>query len=136
MEKRIFRNKIVYWISILFFLFGGTFFVSVNTQPFSINMSIKQNIFIVLMFIFSIIILVSLFNKENYATKLINIYIYIVLLINLKSFIIVILNNRFIYNNYIYKIDITIFLIIFLFLVNYFKVKDKDNKNLVEIDKQ
>lgn len=121
MLKDIFKNKYVYFLSIFFFLFGGTYFVPIHTQPFSKNYGFAHNFFVALMFIYSIVILVSLFNNKKNTVLLINIYIGIVLINNFKSFLYLILAGRFPYNSYIYKIDITIFLVIFLFLVNRYK---------------
>lgn len=131
----IFKNKFIYWISILFFLLGGTFFVPINTQLFAYNYGIGHTIFVVLMSIFSIAIFISIIDKKRYAIKLINIYVITTLIINLKSFLFVFLNNHFVYNNYIYKIDISIFLLIFLFLVNVYKVDFEEVGEMDEIGK-
>lgn len=131
----IFNNKFIYWISILFFLLGGTFFVPINTQFFAYNYGIGHTIFVVLMCVFSIIIFISIIDKKRYAVKLINIYVIIILILNLKSFLFVFLNKHFVYNNYIYKVDISIFLLIFLFLVNVYKVDFYKVDELDEIGK-
>lgn len=131
----IFKNRFIYWISILFFLLAGTFFIPINTQPFSHNYGIGHTIFVLSMSIFSIAIFISIIDKKQYAIKLINIYIIITLIINFKSFLFVFLSNRFVYNNYIYKIDISIFLLIFLFLVNKYKSDFGEVNELDEIGK-
>lgn len=87
------------------------------------------------MSIFSIAIFISIVDKKRYAIKLINIYVITTLIINLKSFLFVFLNKHFVYNNYIYKIDISIFLLIFLFLVNVYKVDFEEVDELDEIGK-
>lgn len=131
MKKRIIKSKFIYGFTIFFFIVFGTLFIPNNTQPFSYNIGTAHNIFVILMLLFSIVIIISLLNCERYSIKLINIYIGIVLIINLKSFLIVFLTNNFVYNNYIYKIDITIFLIFFLILLNKNKTNVKDD----ELDK-
>ncbi len=137
---KIFRNRFIYNLSIVFFLIVGIFFVPATAQPFVNSFGTAHNIFVVLIILNTIIILYSLLKQKSYAIKLINIYIFFVLIIYFKSFLYVIIsitlsNKPIYYNDYIYKFDITVLLIIFLILVNVYKIKKNKSDSIDHIGK-
>lgn len=130
MKKRVFRSRIVYWISIVYFLI-----VSIALVITLIDITIFFNnkltyFFILIAAIFSIIILVQLIEKFKKSSLLISIYLSLTivgnLLINLNNY----LEKRLSIN----EIKFLFFHIVFLILINYYKVNQIEFENSKEID--
>lgn len=134
MEKRVFRSKIVYWISILFLLLILGSLLWYLFQFYNIKTEIIRyciNIFNSILAIFSLFFLIK---KKLKSILFINLLISIVLFLALirvfKDYHYLGFPNKYLNS------ELTMFLIniIFLFLINYFKVKPKDIKSIEEID--
>lgn len=134
MEKRVFRSKIVYWVSILFLMLilGSLLwylfqFYNIKTEliRYYINISIS---------VLAIISLFFLIKKELKSIFFINLLISIILFLALirvfKDYHYLGFPNKYL------KSELIMFLInlFFLFLVNYFKAKPNDIKGIEEID--
>ena len=135
MEKRVFRNKIVYWISIIYFLtilysifkYLTQFFLIIDKEH--IRYYINDFNFIII-----IVILIFLIDKNSKSVFLINFLIgFIVLLAVFKIF-----NAYFYFGFFQEQTKGELFLIflnlLYLFLVNFFKVNQKDILKSEEID--
>ena len=135
MKKRVFRNKIVYWISIIYFLtilysifkYLTQFFLIIDKEH--IRYYINDFNFIII-----IVILIFLIDKNSKSVFLINFLIgFIVLLAVFKIF-----NAYFYFGFFQEQTKGELFLIflnlLYLFLVNFFKVNQKDILKSEEID--
>lgn len=135
MEKRVFRNKIVYWISIIYFLTILYSIFKYLTQFFLIIDKEHIRYYInVFNFIIIIVILIFLIDKNSKSVFLINFLIgFIVLLAVFKIF-----NAYFYFGFFQEQTKGELFLIflnlLYLFLVNFFKVNQKDILKSEEID--
>ena len=130
MKKRVFRNKIVYWISIVYFLLVS-FVLIITLIDITIFFNNKFIYFLILIAaIFSIIILVQLIEKYKKSTLLISIYLSLIiigsLLVNLNNYI----EKRYSIN----EIKFLLFHIVFLILINYYKVNQIELEKAEEID--
>ena len=130
MKKRVFRNKIVYWISIVYFLLVS-FALIITLIDITIFFNNKFIYFLILIAaIFSIIILVQLIEKYKKSTLLISIYLSLIiigsLLVNLNNYI----EKRYSIN----EIKFLLFHIVFLILINYYKVNQIELEKAEEID--
>lgn len=125
MKKRVFRNKIVYWISIIYFL---TISIALIINLIDITNFFNNKIsyfFNLLVTIFTITIFVNLIEKFSKTTLLISIFLSVIILYNLFS----------VFDEIsLTEIKSIIFHIIFLILVNFFKVNQKDILKSEEID--
>lgn len=135
MKKRVFRNKIVYWISIIYFLTILYSIFKYLTQFFLIIDKEHIRYYInVFNFIIIIVILIFLIDKNSKSVFLINFLIgFIVLLAVFKIF-----NAYFYFGFFQEQTKGELFLIflnlLYLFLVNFFKVNQKDILKSEEID--
>lgn len=130
MKKRVFRSRIVYWISIVYFLIVSIALV-ITLIDITIFFNNKLTYFLILIAaIFSIIILVQLIEKFKKSSLLISIYLSLTivgsLLINLNNY----LEKRLSIN----EIKFLFFHIVFLILINYYKVNQIEFENSKEID--
>lgn len=130
MKKRVFRNKIVYWISIIyFFLVSFDLIISlINIKLFFEN---KLSYFLILIAaIFTITILVNLIEKFKNTTLLITIYFSIIIIFNVFFVLKFYLGG----NSYLIELRDMFLNIIFLIVFNYFKINKKYFENFEEID--
>jgi TRAP-type uncharacterized transport system fused permease subunit len=135
MKKRVFRNKIVYWISIIYFITILFSIFKYLTHFFSIIDKEHIRYYInVFNFIIIIVILIFLIDKNSKSVFLINFLIgFIVFLAVFRIF------NAYFYLGFFQKQTkgelFSIFLnLLYLFLVNFFKVNQKDILKSEEID--
>lgn len=120
--KRVFRSKIVYWFSIIYFslntliLFTSSFGLRID------SFDIFRFIILLSLSIFSLIICVSLFEKLKNTITLINvyilIYIFFILFLLLKNH----LEYHIYYKNQIYYL---VFLVLYMIILNFFKYDSK-----------
>lgn len=136
MKDKLFKNKFVDTLCLIFFIIGGFIFIPLNIHPFAYNIGLEHDIFVISIVIFAIIIFIFLINKKRITIRLINFYLILVLLINIKSFIALFFNKYYDYSHYYYKAAITIFLIILLYLVNKYKVSSKQVGEINNIGKE
>ena len=133
MKRRVFRSKIVYWISIIYFCIVT--FISFTTIiiGFSVNFNLFTFILGLISSIFSLVICVSLFEKEKYSVRLINIYISISIVVGLAQ----ILNDHFKYHIYYEnQVYYFAFLVLSLICINVFKINQNQIEEIDEIGKQ
>lgn len=135
MNRRVFRSKIVYWISIIYFL---TILYAVFKYLIQFYSTIEKehvryyiNAF---NFILVVIILFFLINKNSKSVISINIIIGFILLLAIFRIF-----NSFFYLGFFHeKLNSELFLVFlnigYLFLVNYFKINKKVIVNSEEID--
>ena len=133
MKRRVFRSKIVYWISIIYFCIVT--FISFTTIiiGFSVNFNLFTFILGLISSIFSLVICVSLFEKEKYSVRIINIYISISIVVGLAQ----ILNDHFKYHIYYEnQVYYFAFLVLSLICINVFMINQNQIEEIEEIGKQ
>ena len=135
MKKRVFRNKIVYWISIVYLLTILYAIFRYFTHFYSYIEKEHLRFYInVLNFIFAVVILIFLIDKKSKTVLLINLFIGFILILSVFRIV-----NSFFQLGFFNKgIKGELFLIflnlVYLFLINYFKIDTEVIKNSEEID--
>ena len=135
MKKRVFRNKIVYWISIVYLLTILYAIFRYFTHFYSYIEKEHLRFYInVLNFIFAVLILIFLIDKKSKTVLLINLFIGFILILSVFRIV-----NSFFQLGFFNKgIKGELFLIflnlVYLFLINYFKIDIEIIKNPEEID--
>lgn len=130
MEKRVFRSKIVYWITILFFCIVTLISFTSVIAGFSCNFDLFTFILGLISSIFSLVICISLFEKEKYSVRLINIYFSI----SIITLLVGILNDHFKYHIYYEnQIYYLVSLVLFLICINLFKINQSKIDEINEI---
>ena len=135
MKKRVFRNKTVYWISIVYLLTILYAIFRYFTHFYSYIEKEHLRFYInVLNFIFAVVILIFLIDKKSKTVLLINLFIGFILILSVFRIV-----NSFFQLGFFNKgIKGELFLIflnlVYLFLINYFKIDTEVIKNSEEID--
>ena len=135
MKKRVFRNKTVYWISIVYLLTILYAIFRYFTHFYSYIEKEHLRFYInVLNFIFAVVILIFLIDKKSKTVLLINLFIGFILILSVFRIV-----NSFFQLGFFNKgIKGELFLIflnlVYLFLINYFKIDLEVIKNSEEID--
>ena len=135
MKKRVFRNKTVYWISIVYLLTILYAIFRYFTHFYSYIEKEHLRFYInVLNFIFAVLILIFLIDKKSKTVLLINLFIGFILILSVFRIV-----NSFFQLGFFNKgIKGELFLIflnlVYLFLINYFKIDTEVIKNSEEID--
>ena len=135
MKKRVFRNKTVYWISIVYLLTILYAIFRYFTHFYSYIEKEHLRFYInVLNFIFAVVILIFLIDKKSKTVLLINLFIGFILILSVFRIV-----NSFFQLGFFNKgIKGELFLIflnlVYLFLINYFKIDTELIKNSEEID--
>ena len=135
MKKRVFRNKTVYWISIVYLLTILYAIFRYFTHFYSYIEKEHLRFYInVLNFIFAVVILIFLIDKKSKTVLLINLFIGFILILSVFRIV-----NSFFQLGFFNKgIKGELFLIflnlVYLFLINYFKIDPEVIKNSEEID--
>ena len=135
MKKRVFRNKTVYWISIVYLLTILYAIFRYFTHFYSYIEKEHLRFYInVLNFIFAVVILIFLIDKKSKTVLLINLFIGFILILSVFRIV-----NSFFQLGFFNKgIKGELFLIflnlVYLFLINYFKIDIELIKNPEEID--
>ena len=135
MKKRVFRNKTVYWISIVYLLTILYAIFRYFTHFYSYIEKEHLRFYInVLNFIFAVVILIFLIDKKSKTVLLINLFIGFILILSVFRIV-----NSFFQLGFFNKgIKGELFLIflnlVYLFLINYFKIDIEIIKSPEEID--
>ena len=135
MKKRVFRNKTVYWISIVYLLTILYAIFRYFTHFYSYIEKEHLRFYInVLNFTFAVVILIFLIDKKSKTVLLINLFIGFILILSVFRIV-----NSFFQLGFFNKgIKGELFLIflnlVYLFLINYFKIDTEVIKNSEEID--
>ena len=135
MKRRVFRSKIVYWISIVYLLTILYAIFRYFTHFYSYIEKEHLRFYInVLNFIFAVVILIFLIDKKSKTVLLINLFIGFILILSVFRIV-----NSFFQLGFFNKgIKGELFLIflnlVYLFLINYFKIDTELIKNSEEID--
>ena len=135
MKRRVFRSKIVYWISIVYLLTILYAIFRYFTHFYSYIEKEHLRFYInVLNFIFAVVILIFLIDKKSKTVLLINLFIGFILILSVFRIV-----NSFFQLGFFNKgIKGELFLIflnlVYLFLINYFKIDTEVIKNSEEID--
>jgi len=133
MEKRVFRSKIVYWVSIIYFSLITLISFTASFSFFNTSFNLFRFILLISFSIFSLIVCISLFEKAKHTVILINIYTSILIILIIFQ----LLKNHFEYHIYYNsQVYFLIFLVIFLMSINIFKYNSKKYKEIDEIGKQ
>lgn len=129
MKKRVFRSKILYWVSVLFFSISALSLLTSLVGLFNFQVRISGVIYLIIIGVLSIIICIKLFEKEKNAVLFINIFMTLILIPILYHNILSFLNERFPDKFFTYLILITIYLI----LINRNKVRAFDIEEIENI---
>lgn len=127
MKRRVFRFKILYWLSAVFFPLLALVMLSGVAGGFANNFSWINLICCIVVGVFSIIVSVKLFEKERNVVKWMNICLLIMLLPTIYRGVISILNFNFTSDPVMY-LGIAL---LYLFLINKFRYP---NENYDEIN--
>lgn len=132
MEKWVFKSKLIYWISIVFFTTATLLMFTAVIVETGGNFKILNFIYLLILSILSLITCVKLFEKEKYVIVLINTFILLLLpYVLYYSF-------SFYSTHFIYETENLIFsclLILYLVLVNKNKANNKGIEEIEEIGK-